>query len=310
MGYLFLALALTAGVIKAYCGKKTSSFIVFSSDSMIMNLLRMSLCIAIGFFLVAVGDGIGGLYVDATSLLSALLSGLSTAAFVVTWLLSVKSGAYMMVEVFLLIGVSVPITLCRILFDEKIAIFQIAGLVLLIVAVYIMCTYNSKIKGKMTIGSLLLLFAAGISNGLSDFSAKLFVKMSPGGSAAVFNFYTYVFAAIALLFAAFVFRKIDKNHGLSPRKPTEVIKPIWIYVVIMAACLFAYSFFKTRAAEYLNATELYPLSQGSSVVLSLLMASIIFKEKVNSKCIVGIILSFIALLFINLDFSFILDIKI
>jgi multidrug transporter EmrE-like cation transporter len=97
---------------------------------------------------------------------------------------------------------------------------------------------------------------------------------------------------------------------IKPRAPLAVIKPIWIYVILMAACLFAYSFFKTKAAHYLDATELYPLSQGCSVVLSLLMASIIFKEKINTKCIVGITLSFLALLMINLDLSFIVDFKI
>ena len=39
---------------------------------------------------------------------------------------------------------------------------------------------------------------------------------------------------------------------------------------------------------------------GILVVLSLLMSSILFKEKINAKCIIGICLSFVALLMINL----------
>lgn len=310
MGYLFLALALIAGVFKAYCGKKTSYAIVLSSDSIIMNILRMTLCVVIGFFLVLLGEGIGAVSIDSFSLFVTALSGIATAAFVVSWLLSVRSGAYMMVEVFLLIGVIVPIVLCRVLFSEEINLFQIFGIALLVVAVFIMCTYNSAVKGKMKLSSFLLLLLAGLSNGIADFSQKLFVKMRPEGSIAAFNFYTYIFSATALIFAYFVFRSIDKRGEIKPRSPISVIKPIWYYVVIMAVCLFAYSFFKTRSALYLNAAELYPLSQGLSVVLSLLMASIIFKERINAKCIVGISLSFVALLMINLDFSFILDVKI
>ena len=82
--------------------------------------------------------------------------------------------------------------------------------------------------------------------------------------------------------------------------PLAVIKPIRVYVLIMATCLFAYSFFKTRAAGYLDAVQLYPLSQGASVLLSLLMSSLLFGEKINLRCIIGVVLSFAALLMINL----------
>ena len=300
MGYLFLSLALAAGITKGYCGKKTSFAIASNSDSMIMNVLRMLLCIIIGFGLILFTESIDALRVDGNLLLIAALSGVASAAFVVSWLLSVKTGAYMMVEVFLLLGVIVPIVLCRILFAEEIGVWQIVGIALLLVAVFIMCTYNSSIKGKMSLGALMFLILCGVSNGLADFSQKLFVKTAPEGSAAVFNFYTYVFAAAILLVAYLVFRGIDKRGEIMPRKPLEVIKPTWIYVVIMAICLFANSFFKTQAANYLDAVQLYPLNQGCSVVLSLLMSAIVFKERINAKCIVGICLSFVALLMINL----------
>ena len=300
MGYLFLAVALAAGITKGYCGKKTSTAIVTNSDSMIMNVLRMLLCIVIGFFLIAFTERLDVLQIDGTALLICALSGVASAVFVVSWLLSVRSGAYMMVEVFLLLGVTVPIVLCRVFFAEEIGAWQIIGIVILLVAVFIMCTYNSSIKGRMKIGSLLLLLLCGVSSGLADFSQKLFVKMNPEGSAAVFNFYTYVFAAVSLAVAYLIFRGVDKRGELKPRKPLEVVKPIWIYVLIMAVCLFANSFFKTLAANHLDAIVLYPLNQGCAVVLSLLMSALIFKEKINAKCIVGICLSFIALLMINL----------
>ena len=65
------------------------------------------------------------------------------------------------------------------------------------------------------------------------------------------------------------------------------------------ACLFANSFFKTLAAEHLDAVQLYPLNNGGAVILSLLMAAIFFKERINARCIIGICLSFGALLMIN-----------
>lgn len=300
MGYLFLILALIAGGTKGYCGKKTSGAIVLSSDSMVMNDLRMGLCVIIGFFLILLQGDIQSLSWDAPLFWSALLSGVASAAFVVSWLLSVRSGAYMMVEVFLLIGVVVPLTLCRIFLNESISVRQIIALFILLIAVYIMCTYNVSVKGKLKPAQLIMLFICGISNGFADFSQKLFVKMRPEGSIAAFNFYTYCFAGIVLFFACLFFRKADKRRGFSLRAPLEVIKPIWMYVLIMAVCLFANSFFKTEAAKYLDAARLYPLSNGAAVLVSLFMSSVFFKEKINARCIVGILLSFVALLMINL----------
>lgn len=300
MGYLFLALALASGITKGYCGKKTSASIVTNSDSMIMNLLRMVVCIFIGFLLILVQNDMPTLLPDAEMLLIAALSGIASAAFVVSWLLSVRTGAYMMVEVFLLIGVIVPILLCRVFFSEEIGIWQIMGFVILTVAVYIMTAYNSSVKGKMSFGAFVLLMICGVSNGLADFSQKLFIKTKSDGSVAAFNLYTYVFAALALVVAYIIFRAIDKKDGAQIRSPINVIKPIWYYVLIMAVCLFAHSFFKTLAAGYIDAVQLYPLAQGCSVILALLMSSIIFKEKITVKCVIGICLSFVALLMINL----------
>ena len=303
MGYLFLIIALFAGVTKGFCGKKTSFAITTTSDSMVMNVLRMGVCILIGFFFIVFSGELGSLKLESALLFPALLSGVASAAFVVSWLLSVRTGAYMMVEVFLLLGTIVPIVLCRVFFAEAVSVWQIAGIVLLLISVFIMCTYNMDVKGKIKPLAFLLLLLCGLASGIADFSQKLFVKAATDKSVLAFNFYTYVFAALCLLCIYLVFRIAERKRNGEARSPLAVVKPIWIYVLVMAICLFANSFFKTQAAQYLNAASLYPLNQGCAVVLSLLMSAIIFKEKINAKCIVGICISFVALLMINLDMS-------
>ena len=57
MGYLFLVLALASGLTKGFCGKKVSGFVKESRDAMLANFLRMTICIAIGFFVVVFSDG-------------------------------------------------------------------------------------------------------------------------------------------------------------------------------------------------------------------------------------------------------------
>lgn len=300
LGYLFLAIALIAGVSKGYCGKMISGRISTVSDSVLANTARMLSCIVIGFFFVVIESGFPALAVETATLLTALLSGVCSSLFVISWLFAVKESAYMMVETFLLAGTMIPIALSAILFDEEIRIIQGIGLVILFIAVYIMSTYNTSIKGKMSFKSLLPLIAAGLANGFADFSQKLFARTADKDTAAAFNFYTYIFAAATLLIF-YVILNIRKRSAEVREKSGGLIllRSIWGYILVMAVCLFANSYFKTLAGVHITATELYPLNQGASVILSLLMARICFKERINTKCIIGILLAFAAMMLIN-----------
>ncbi len=297
MGYLFLALALLAGSTKGYCGKKTSGFVREYKDAMFTNFVRMVLCILISFLLLALSGRLSLLAVDLNVVLITLLSGVTTSVFVVAWLLAVRRGAYMMLDVFLMLGVIVPLLLSEFLFDEKIRLNQWAGLLVLLVAVVIMCSYNNQIKEKMSLKSLGLLVLCGIANGLTDFSQKLYVKTVADSSAAVFNFYTYIFSALVLL-VFYLGAKVTDKTGSSSE--TDVLRCVGGYVAVMSVCLFLNSYFKTMAAGILPSAILYPLSQGASLILSSFMSMLFFKEKLTAKCITGIALSFAGLLIINL----------
>lgn len=297
MGYLFLALALLAGSTKGYCGKKTSGFVREYKDAMFTNFVRMVLCILISFLLLALSGRLSLLAVDLNVVLITLLSGVTTSVFVVAWLLAVRRGAYMMLDVFLMLGVIVPLLLSELLFDEKIRLNQWAGLLVLLVAVVIMCSYNNQIKEKMSLKSLGLLVLCGIANGLTDFSQKLYVKTAADSSAAVFNFYTYIFSALVLL-VFYLGAKVTDKTGSSSE--TDVLRRVGGYVAVMSVCLFLNSYFKTMAAGILPSAILYPLSQGASLILSSFMSMLFFKEKLTAKCITGIALSFAGLLIINL----------
>lgn len=295
MGYLFVAVALAAGAVKGFCGKKTSGFVRETSDAVFINIIRMLFCVAIGFAIISFQGNLSLIAIDRETIVISLFSGIMTSFFVISWLISVRQSAYMMIDVFLMLGVTVTIICSFFAFGEPIRITQCIGIAVLIIAVGLMCSYNNSIKSRLTLRSFILLSVCGISNGLADFSQKAFVKLTAGDS-AVFNFYTYVFSAIFLIFFYFII----KGKNRSVEKKSAILKKIMPYVAVMSVCLFANSFFKTLAANYLTAAKLYPLNQGMSLVISSVMATALFKEKLTVKCIIGMILAFSALLLINL----------
>ena len=297
MGYLLLGCATLFGLTKGFCGKKVSGFVKESRDAILANVLRMAICILIGFAAVIITDGFGGFNIGSRGFLISVLSGISNAVFVVSWLFAVRRGAYMLVDVFLTLGLVVPISLCAIFFGEKIEWNHYVGFVILLIAVVVMCSYNNSVKAKLDLKSFSLLVLSGLAQGLCSFSQKWFVRYASGSNVSSFNFYTYVFAAVVLTVCYLLL------NGKRDKKECEhsfTLKPIWHYVLIMAVMLFLNSYFMTLAASYLDAVLLYPLSTGLSLALSAAMSSIFFKEKLSARCLLGMLLTFGALVVINL----------
>lgn len=293
MGYIFAAFALLSGLIKGFCGKKISGLVSTLKGTFYMNALRMLICVIVGFF-IAMTSGFSVFETDLKVLIIAAVSGVCTALFVVSWIFCVRNGAYVMVDVFLMLGVGITIVLCKFFFYEAVSTNQLIGFILLVIASYFMCSYSSNVKGSFSLKSFLLLIICGVFNGLVDFSQKWFIYSQPEGNLGVFNCYTYLFATIILLIAFAIADKTEKTPN--DAKSFKVC----LVICIMAICLFAYSYFKTAAARYISAVVLYPLTSGASIILSAIMASIFFKEKITFKCVVGIIIALGAIVAMSL----------
>lgn len=307
MGYVFALIAVLCGATKGFCGKKISGYTSELKSAAFANFLRMTLCILIGFFFVLFDTsvGIGGLAASGQVVGISLISGISTSVFVISWLLAIRRGAFMMVDVFLTVGVVIPMILSNIFYGEPIGLNDGIGVALLLVAAAIMCSYSSGIKQKVRLGDILLMSLSGAANGFVSFSQKMFVNNGEGSSATVFNFYTYVFSAAVLLAFYLISTYTEKRAAVAAeggKVPEKKGMPLSVlaYVTAMAICLFAHSFFNTLAAQQLSAAELYPLSQGLALTLASIMAAVFFGEKIKLRSVIGIAITFVGLLVINL----------
>lgn len=293
MGYLFALLSVFSGNVKGYCGKRVSNLTEKTDDAMLFNCMRMLFCIIIAFVLIVFQGNTALLKVSTTFLFISIISGIFTAASVVSWLLSVKGSAYMLVEIFVMLGTVVTLLLSLFVYGETISAMQIAAVCMLIISAVIMCSYNRSVKPeKVGIKSWILLILCTVGFGMSDFAQKMFTKSFPDGSIAIFNFYTYLVSAI-VLFSCYMLLRSD---GVG----RENIKKGFGYMLLMSLFLFSHSFFKTKAALYLPAIRLYPLTNSLALTGSTLMSAIFFKEKLTPKCIFGILLSLTAIIIIGL----------
>ncbi len=303
MGYLFLLISICSGGIKGFVAKKVSNKTNGIKSAVLTNFIRMLFCIPVGFIFVLIDGGIESLAVDKKVLGIAALAGASTCIFIVSWLIAVQKSAYTAVDTFVSMGLLVPILLSLAFYQERISCSQIIGLVLLFISVILMTLYSNQIKAKLGIFSLLLLLVVGLSNGITDFTQKIFkYNNATGAPASVFNFYIYVFSAVILLVVFLCLKEKKPAHAetfTDTQKTKDWDKQKVLYILIMAIFLFCNTYFKTLASERLPAVQVYPLAQGSALVLSSLMAALFFKEKIKPLCIVGLIVLFTGLLLIN-----------
>jgi drug/metabolite transporter (DMT)-like permease len=202
-------------------------------------------------------------------------------------------------DVFMMLGVFIPLSLSALLFDEHLSLFDLCGVLMLVIAVLLMCSYQGKTLGRLDPVSFLLLALCGIANGTADLSQKLFVQYAEGIPVSVFNFYSYT-AASLLLGVVTLFVMWRNRHGRADAGEATVrTRSLYLYVAVMAACLFANSYFKTLAAGQLTAVVLYPMTQGLSLITSAGMSALFFREKVTLRVALALLFAFLALLCIN-----------
>ncbi len=292
MGYVSVFLALLAGTTKGFFGKRISAKAATQRQSVFVNAVRMVFCVLISFIVLAPEMLRGGIYLDASAWLFGSLAGVTLSLFLVTWLLAVRRGAFMLISVTQMFGVVVTIICAFLVFRTAILPRQILAILILSVAVVIMGSYSTSLKGKLSIGTVLLLLLCGVSSGLYDFSLKLFTHYS-GASISTLNLISYAVAALVL---AFVFLLPAREDRFDAK---EMLRATFLPILIMSMCLFLNSYFKVLANHYLTTVQVYPIYQAGGLIFSAAMSAIFFKEKITARCVVGLVLAFVSILLLK-----------
>lgn len=289
MGYLYLVIALFAGVTKGLCGKKVSNSVENLNECIFVNLLRAFFCAVVGFAVACiVGEDVFKKGItDEISIY--ILSAVSMAVFCVCWMFAYKNEAYMFLGIFTMLGTIITCILSLVFYNEKISIFQWAGMLIILFAVFTMSKYNKDIKGNLSLRDMIILISGCLGSAVADFCQKVYVR-EIGEKATVFNFYTYLIAFVILLFVYSVTKK-QKVQNQKAMEKTQIL-----LCFAMAFSLYINSAAKTVAATFLPSAQIYPVLQGANLILSALMAHTLLKEKINLKSIVGIMCAFAGLI--------------
>ena len=309
MVYLVLTCALACLTVKGFCGKKASTYAKNSADVALFNLVRLALCFLISAALLCL-FGVGVVLPTFPFLLIALLSGCANAAFLVGWMIAVQKNTIVAVDVTLTLGSLIPALLCALFFCEIISASKMLGFALILFASLILSTKNRKTSPR-GVGSLFFLCFAVVGDGMIGFSQQLFKQFyTPNGvyaqgvyyQDAVFHFYTYLFAAVFLLFLWLLVRKRrERFAGTTERKTSTALLQAFPYIFTMAVCLFLANDLQLRAsAEYGMPTQiLYPIIRGGCLITANVTA-LFFGEHFTARTALGTFIALCGILLMNL----------
>lgn len=288
--WAFLIASVFFNAVKGYSTKQISGEFKTFSENILVNIYRNIFCTVLGFcYLILFG---GSLLIDFQSLLICAVAGISMAAFLMAYLYSVRSGAYMMVSAFTSASFIIPFIGALLFLDEKFSLHGLVPVVIMSIAMYLLCVYNNKIKVKLTVKNLFVLAGVTVFYGISQFAQKLYILRTEGKNAGAYTFYMFFFAVLTLfIMKLFTIKSAEKSTDFLKKK--RVI----VYASLAAIALYLVTYFQTVAAKGILATVMYPIVNGLTLVAGTLMSVLFFKEKLKWESVLGIILVFVAMMF-------------
>lgn len=310
MGYLYLAISKFCGAAKMAAMKNCGNADDSTGTSVKVNAVRSGIILVVSVIVFAVSRA-----ATADGVWIAALSGVSNALNMLSWLVCATAVSLCIVETFVMIGsVVFPLALSPLLYaGETVSAAQWAGAGVILVAVVLFCVGRDVKFGKK---GIVWIAVCTLSSAGCNVTAKLYAVRAGSEYVAFFNLVTFVivFAFFAVVAAITVLKNRKKTDPAADSEPVEdsgraadsgraeekdpqpreffgLPKRTYFRIAIAAVGMYATNYFMTLAAGALPSGVLYPLSYGAGFVLTAIMDTVFFKQKLTLPRAVATVLA-------------------
>lgn len=304
MGYLYLAISKFCGAAKMAAMKNCGNADDSMGTSVKVNAVRSGIILVVSVIVFAVSRA-----ATADGVWIAALSGVSNALNMLSWLVCATAVSLCIVETFVMIGsVVFPLALSPLLYaGETVSAAQWAGAGVILVAVVLFCVGRDVKFGKK---GIVWIAVCTLSSAGCNVTAKLYAVRAGSEYVAFFNLVTFVivFAFFAVVAAITVLKNRKKADPAADSEPVEdsgraeekdpqpreffgLPKRTYFRIAIAAVGMYATNYFMTLAAGALPSGVLYPLSYGAGFVLTAIMDTVFFKQKLTLPRAVATVLA-------------------
>ena len=256
------------------------------NDSVLFTLVRMCVCLIIGLGLV-ISEG-SSLHTSRTLLLISFAAGMCTAGFLSFWLVTLDYHPMVTVDTATSMGSIIPAVLCAVFFGQTILPMKLVGFALIVLASFVLARYRPMTLKQNPFLKWSSLFFTVAGYGFNSFTQQLFNCYCADTPKSVFHFYTYLFAAIALVIILFFMQRCSKEKTSF----RLILKPLPL-IICLSLSLFVYNYLQTvLVTDYAVPPQiLYPTLCGGVVISNSISAMIFFGEKPTRRSILGTLLA-------------------
>ena len=304
MGYLYLAISKFCGATKMAAMKNCGNADDSTGTSVKVNAVRSGIILVVSVIVFVVSRA-----ATADGMWIAALSGVSNALNMLSWLVCATAVSLCIVETFVMIGsVVFPLALSPLLYaGETVSAAQWAGAGVILVAVVLFCVGRDVKFGKK---GIVWIAVCTLSSAGCNVTAKLYAVRAGSEYVAFFNLVTFVivFAFFVVVAAITVLKNRKKTDSAADSEPVDdsgraeekdpqpreffgLPKRTYFRIAIAAVGMYATNYFMTLAAGALPSGVLYPLSYGAGFVLTAIMDTVFFKQKLTLPRAVATVLA-------------------
>lgn len=289
MGYLYLAISKFCAAAKMAAMKNCGDSKDPTTAAVKVNTVRSAIILIVSVIVFAASRS-----ATTDGLWIAVLSGASNAINMLSWIVCATAVSLCVVETFVMIGsVVVPLALSPLLYaGETVSVMQWLGAGLILAAVALFCVGRGA---KFSRKGIVWLAVCALSSAGVNISSKLYAVRVGSEYAAFLNLVSFgiVFAFFAVT-AAVMF---IVNRRKAASKDEEIADPseeetksrelfrlpakTYLWIAIAAVGMYATNYFMTLSSALLPSGVLYPLSYGGGFVITALMDTLIFKQKLT-----------------------------
>lgn len=281
-GWMFLLLAILSSaamtlVLKAFKTEGTNRYAIILGNYIT--------CVIVGFFLLPDRSVI--LQARSLTLLCGVIGGALFVLSLVLMQLSIGTNGAILTAAFSRLGLVVPLLVSIFLFAENPAPLQIIGLVLVLVAMWVI---NGKDESSKTVRPLLLIFVL-LGGGLSDTMAKIFSYYGNQAQDSLYIFIVFLTATIVTTGLLLLEGKKTGRYG--------TWKDYLAGIAVGIPNYFSASFL-LKSLNQIPAYIAYTVFSTGVLLLITILSMLLFREKPGKRQMAGLGIIIAALVLLNI----------
>ncbi len=271
------AQVLAAGIIWGSIGVFVAELSEAGLNAGMISFLRVSFACLFSLIVVLVKEGVSGLKISRSDLISCALLGIVChGIYNIFYSYAVTYAGVTVSAVLLNIAPAITMFTAAFLFREPVTVSKIIAVIINMIG----CTLTVTGGNFSSISFSLIGIGCGIGAGVCYAMTAIFGKLASGGKSPwVVSTYSYLFAAFSLLFYA---------------KPANYISSIsanaWITAILYALIpTTAAYFFYYSGVQKIKNTGIVPILASAETVVAAIFGVFLYREHLNAVSLMGIL---------------------